>query len=217
MMRTTRIIIFAKAPLAGLAKTRLAPALGAEGAARLARQMLIHTAGNAIDAALGVVELCAAPSIADPAWPVHELPQGLQWSEQGEGDLGERMHRAAARALGNGLPVMLIGTDCPALGPGTLRNAAQALIDHDAVLIPSTDGGYVLLGLNRFEPALFSDMPWSTPAVATETLRRIGEAGWSVRILGAEHDIDEAADLEWLPEAWQKDMLPERIDACGVL
>lgn len=207
-MTATRIIIFAKAPVAGRAKTRLSPALGTEGAARLAQRMLVHTAANAVDAALGVVELCAAPSIADPAWPAHALPAGLQWSEQGEGDLGARMSRAAARALADGTPVLLIGTDCPALDPQILRHAAQALLDHDAVLIPSTDGGYVLLGLKRFDPALFSDMPWSTSAVAAETLRRIRDAGWSVCALATEHDIDEAADLEWLPEPWLKDLLP---------
>ncbi|MDD2875278.1 MAG: glycosyltransferase, partial [Azoarcus sp.] len=90
-MKPTRIIIFAKAPVAGYAKTRLIPALGAEGASRLARRMLAHTVGNALRANLGPVELCAAPSTVDPAWRELALPPELQWSEQGEGDLGARM------------------------------------------------------------------------------------------------------------------------------
>ena len=78
-MTTTRIVIFAKAPVAGLAKTRLIPALGAETAARLARRMLLHTLQEASAAAVGPVELCVTPHPSDPAW------QGLPPLESLEG------------------------------------------------------------------------------------------------------------------------------------
>jgi len=201
-MNPTRIIIFAKAPVAGYAKTRLIPALGAEGASRLARRMLAHTVGNALRANLGPVELCAAPSTVDPAWRELDLPPELQWSEQGEGDLGARMARAASRGLDAGLPVLLIGTDCPALDSDVLRAAASALNKHDAAITPTADGGYALLGLNRFHASLFDNMCWSVSTVADETLDRMARIGWHVARLAAQHDIDEPPDLQWLPAGW---------------
>lgn len=197
-----RILIFAKAPRAGQAKTRLIPALGEEGAAALARCMLDQTVAKALAAAVGPVELCAAPAPADSAWADTDLPASLTWSAQGEGDLGARMGRAARRAIRQGVPALLIGTDCPALDGALLQDAAAALADHDACLVPATDGGYVLLGLSRYCPALFEDMPWSTPAVLMETLARLARLGWSVKVFPPLHDIDEAADLGWLPREW---------------
>lgn len=204
-MNSTRIIIFAKAPVAGLAKTRLNPVLGAHGAARLAQRMLLHTVAHAMAAQTGTVELCVTPSPADPAWHSLPLPAALHWSAQGEGDLGARMARAARRTLDAGRPVLLIGTDCPALDAAVLRTAAQVLRDHDAVLGPSADGGYVLLGLKRFDAALFDDVPWSTSAVARTTLERMARAGWGVHQLPPAHDIDLPEDLQWLPADWSVD------------
>ncbi|MBR0568909.1 TIGR04282 family arsenosugar biosynthesis glycosyltransferase [Azoarcus sp. L1K30] len=202
-MNDTHIIIFAKAPVAGFAKTRLNPVLGAHGAARLAQRMLLHTVAHAMAAQTGTVELCVTPSPADPAWHALSLPAALRWSAQGEGDLGARMARAARRVLDAGQPVLLIGTDCPTLDATVLRAAAQALHAHDAVLGPSADGGYVLLGLKRFDAALFDDIPWSTSAVAGMTLARMARAGWRVHQSAPAHDIDLPEDLQWLPADWR--------------
>lgn len=199
-MRTTRIIIFAKAPLPGFAKTRLIPALGAARAAELARQMLFNTLHEALAAGIGPVELCVTPAIADVAWQGINLPPGIDITPQGEGDLGARLARAAQRALGHAAPVLLIGTDCVELSGTLLREAAQALRAHDAIIHPTADGGYALLGLRRFSPLLFSDMPWSTDAVADITLARIAQLGWPVRVGQTLHDVDEPADLKYLPE-----------------
>jgi rSAM/selenodomain-associated transferase 1 len=201
-VNSTRIVIFAKAPLAGYAKTRLIPALGVDGAARLARHMLLHAVRTACAAELGPVELCVAPDRVDPVWRALDLPAGLIWSEQGDGDLGARMARAATRALTAGSNVVLIGTDCPALGVVDLQNAAAALREHDATMVPVSDGGYVLLGLRRFHATLFDDMPWSTNVVAEQTLRRLGAIAWSVKVQTTLHDIDEPDDLQWLPPDW---------------
>jgi uncharacterized protein len=91
--------------------------------------------------------------------------------------------------------VILIGTDCPDLDRNHLRNAAAALDEYDVVIHPAIDGGYVLLGLARFDPSLFSNIPWSSEAVANETLGRIARLGWSLLVGVPLRDIDEPADL----------------------
>lgn len=203
--RPVRIVIFAKAPQPGFAKTRLIPVLGAQGAADLARWMLVQTVRKALAAGLGPVELCVTPSAADPVWQTLALPEAVQWSDQGEGDLGEKMARAAQRVLESGASVLLIGTDCPQLNVDHLRQAAGALGQADAALLPTFDGGYALLGLNRFHRSLFAAIGWSTAAVASETLDRFGQLGWAVHRQPMLHDIDEPADLQWLPGTWLGD------------
>ncbi|NMG44563.1 DUF2064 domain-containing protein [Aromatoleum toluvorans] len=198
-MTATRIVIIAKAPIPGFAKTRLIPALGAEGAARLARQMLHHTVNTALAAELGPVELCVTPGPDDPAWAHMSLPPRLAWSEQGDGDLGMRMARAAQRTLARGERVVLIGTDCPALGAVELQSASRALDTHDTFMQPTVDGGYALLALRAFHPLIFHGIHWSTDSVAFETLCRAGCLGWRVQSCPPVRDIDEAKDLRWLP------------------
>ena len=180
-MKPTRIIIFAKAPQPGFAKTRLIPALGAEMAAELARQMLFNTLHEALAAGIGIVELCVTPEINQAAWQGIRLPPGIEICNQGEGDLGARLARASERALKNAESILLIGTDCVEMSGSLLREAAQALQVHDTTIYCTVDGGYALLGLKRFDLALFSDMPWSTDAVAKTTIARIEQLGWSVR------------------------------------
>jgi rSAM/selenodomain-associated transferase 1 len=206
-LTTTRIVIFAKAPVAGLAKTRLIPALGAEGAARLARRMLLHALREASTAAVGPVELCVTPHPSDPVWQGLNPLQGVCWTEQVEGDLGVRMADAARRASTVGEPVLLIGTDCPQLDAMHMRRATELLHDNDAVLYPTFDGGYVLLGLRRFDPRPFEQIPWSTADVADRTIERVRELGWSLTVGGMLHDIDEPIDLQWLPDGWRSDDL----------
>lgn len=198
-----RIVIIAKAPRPGYAKTRLIPALGAQGAAALAQKMLRHAVSIALDAGVGPVELCAAPNRHDPAWAALALPTELAWSDQGEGDLGERMARAALRTVHRGESVLLIGTDCPHMDTAHLQRAAASLQSADACLTPTLDGGYALLGLNQFHDSLFSHMPWSTAAVATQTVRRAAAIPWSLHLLNTLRDVDEPADLLALPAGWR--------------
>jgi rSAM/selenodomain-associated transferase 1 len=192
----TRVVVFAKAPEPGVAKTRLIPALGAQGAATLARRMLAHTLEQALLANIGPVELCMSPHADDPAWQGIDIPSAVQRSAQGQGDLGERMERAVQRCTRvPGQSVMLIGTDCPALTPARLVQAARMLVQHDAVMVPATDGGYVLLGLKAPCPDIFAAMPWSTAQVAALTLHRLAQCGLRVWQDEALNDIDEPADL----------------------
>ena len=188
----TRIAVFAKQPLPGRVKTRLIPALGAEGAARLAAEMLDRTIAEALATGLAV-ELCGDPDAA--GW--YEGP--AEPSAQGEGDLGERLARAARRAIAGGDNVLLIGADCPSLDRHRLRADARSLETHHAVLHPAADGGYALLGLGRFDPSLFDAIPWSTAAVAAETVARIAALGWSLDLRETLRDVDEPADLDPIP------------------
>jgi len=202
-----RLLIFAKAPVAGAAKTRLIPVLGADGAAALAQRMLVHALVQAKAAQLGAVELCVSPAATDEVWgPWRARHTGL-WSDQGAGNLGERMACAVQRVLAAGRSVLLVGTDCPALDAAHLRRAAAALTQHDACLIPAYDGGYVLLGLRRFDATVFSEIAWSTPSVARVTLDRLRQLGWSVQVFAPVHDIDEPADLPYLPGDWVKTLV----------
>lgn len=206
-MTQVRILLLAKAPVPGRVKTRLIPALGAEGAARLAGRLLCHALAQALQADLGPVEVCASPAPEHPDWQpwLPALRQmgapgpRLAWSDQGEGDLGARMARSAQGYLDAGEPVMLMGTDCPALTPHRLRQAARALHGHKAALIPARDGGYVLLGLRAFHPSLFTAMPWGGSTVADLTLGRLRDLNWRVWVGEALADIDVPADLAVLP------------------
>ena len=202
MPAATRLVIFAKAPQAGLAKTRLIPALGATGAADLARQMLTHTLAQALAAGAQTVELCMSSAAGDPAWRGVALPGAVKLSAQGEGDLGERMNRAMNRALTQQVAVLLMGSDCPALSAGHMAEAAAQLKHHDAVLIPAADGGYVLIGLKAPCPSVFAPMAWSTSVVAAETLQRLAALGLRVWLGPTLHDIDDAADLVHLPDTF---------------
>ena len=195
----TRIVIFAKAPVPGRVKTRLIPALGAEAAAELAADMLRRTAAEALASGVGAVELCADPDPGDPAW-IRRIPIGLSVTAQGEGELGERLARAAQRLIEGGERVLLIGGDCPELDRDRLAAAAGALERHDAVIHPALDGGYALLGLRRFDRSLFDDIAWSTDRVAAETIERIKALGWALLVGETLRDVDEPEDLRALDD-----------------
>ena len=203
-MSGTRIIIFAKAPQPGMVKTRLIPALGAERAAGLARRMLETTLRDAVGAHVGPVELRVAPAISDPAWHGIRIPGGVEIRAQGEGDLGARLARATQSGLELDATVMLIGCDCPQLDSIALQQAAHALLRVDAVMHPTADGGYALLGLRRFHPWLFSDIPWSTSTVAHRTIQQLDSLQWSLHVAATLNDIDEPADLRHLPVGYLK-------------
>ncbi|GAB4563280.1 MAG: TIGR04282 family arsenosugar biosynthesis glycosyltransferase [Rhizobacter sp.] len=194
------VIVMAKAPVAGFAKTRLIPALGAEGAAALAASLLdaavLHATRH------GPVDLCCAPDTHHPAFQRLADTHGIVLSAQGEGDLGARMARAFERHLAQHGAALMIGTDAPSIDTTMLQRAAQALSDADAVFIPALDGGYALIGLRRPAPTLFTDMAWSTATVMARTRERVRAAGLRHTELPAVADIDEPADLRRLPPGW---------------
>ena len=198
----TRIVVLAKLPRPGLAKTRLIPALGAEGAARLAERLLREAVGAACAARAGAVELCLAPTIDDPLAEELAAHWGIELADQADGDLGARMADALLRGLASAQAVLLMGTDAPALDAAAIAAAAQALRAHDAALVPAADGGYALLGLKQPLPSLFTHMPWSTEQVAAITRQRLVAAELSLWTGPAVHDIDTPEDLCHVPARW---------------
>ena len=214
------VIVFAKAPVPGLVKTRLVPALGQAGAARLALRMLHETLAHAVQAGMGPIELCCAPDAAHPALIEAAARAGALLTEQGDGDLGQRMQRALARRLACNSRALLVGTDCPALDAAQLRQAARYLETRPAVFGPTFDGGYALVGLSaplmarkgascRAGPSpgnfadLFDGIDWSTPRVMSQTRERLARLQWDAAELPVLHDIDEPADLAHVPTTWQ--------------
>ena len=183
------IAILSRAPIPGQTKTRLIPALGAEGAAELHCRFLHATVRTALQAGLGPVTLWCTPDTSHPEFAACAALGPLTLCPQASGDLGQRM-----LATING-PTLIIGTDCPALTPAHLQQAAAALNQHDAVLIPAEDGGYVLIGLRQAEPAVFADMTWGSATVFEQTRQRLRDLGYSWRELPGLWDVDEAADL----------------------
>lgn len=196
------VIVFAKAPVPGLAKTRLARTIGFEAAAHLAGTMLTHTVASALDSGIGPVELCCAPDTTHEKFQMVAVGAAVSFSEQGGGDLGDRMARAFTRGLDQYRRVVLIGTDAPLLDACVLRQAADALVAHDVVIAPAVDGGYVLVGLSRHASEIFQDIEWSTSRVMAQTRARIASLGLSFQELPTMHDIDEPEDLVHLPAGW---------------
>ena len=197
----TCIILFAKFPAQGMAKTRLQPALGIEGAAQMARRLLLHSIEQAVATGF-TVELCVSPAPTDPCWQALNLLDSLQWSAQADGDLGLRMLTASQQALARFEHVILIGTDCPSLTTIRIRQAAQQLETQDSVMIPAFDGGYALFGFKQVAARLFSTIEWSTASVAKVTQQRLAELSWSVALLAPLPDIDEPEDLQYLTSGW---------------
>jgi len=199
------VIVMAKAPRPGYAKTRLIPTLGAQGAALLAHRLLQHALAQAAAAGLGDVDLCCAPDADDALFAPWSGPD-IRFSDQGAGDLGQRMSNAFARWLPQTGQALLMGTDCPGISANVLRLAANALAQTDAVFVPALDGGYALIGLRGCNAArfatLFNDMQWSHVSVMATTRQRLAGAGLAHHELPALPDIDEPADLQHLPAGW---------------
>ncbi|MGH6684188.1 MAG: TIGR04282 family arsenosugar biosynthesis glycosyltransferase [Pseudolabrys sp.] len=182
----------AKAPIPGLAKTRLIPSIGAHAAAALQERLTGHTVATALAAEIGPVTLWCTPDQNHPSFRELAARHKLTLKQQPTGDLGRRMLAAMADNVGAAL---VIGTDCPALTPEHLHAAAVALDSYDVVLIPAEDGGYVLIGARVAHPEVFSDIAWGASSVLTETLARVSALGLKAIELPALWDIDTEADL----------------------
>ena len=226
------VAILAKAPVAGLAKTRLIPVLGAAGAARAQRRFTLNTlqiasaamafasapasafsaataaaaaSASATASASGAttqrppplpLTLWCAPDTTHRFFRALRRVAGTVCINQPQGDIGARMLHAFEHHFAHhaDLPLLLVGTDCPMLAPGHLQQAAQALVQHDVVLIPAEDGGYVLIGMRVLLPQVFEGIAWSTPQVMAQTRDQLRRAGVSWFELPTLWDVDEPAD-----------------------
>ena len=192
-----RIILFAKAPIPGQAKTRLIPKLGPDGAAALHQSLLEHTLVKLHQAQLAEIELWCAPDDG------HGYFQGIRknlgittYSQQGR-DLGERMHHAFSSALNRGQYALILGSDCPTLSTDTLEHAFSCLDQksHQAAIAPAEDGGYVMLGLSENAASLFSEVKWGGDQVFSDTLKRLKNINFSTYISALHWDVDRPEDL----------------------
>jgi rSAM/selenodomain-associated transferase 1 len=178
-----RVVLFTRWPEAGKAKTRLIPALGAQGAADLHRRLTERTVATVRAAGLHLeIRSTGAEQAAFREWLGIETVV-----DQGEGDLGARLARAAEQ-----MPVLLLGADIPGLLPQHLGEAAAALAHHPAVIGPANDGGYWLLGLAAPQPAVFCDVEWGTDSVLATTLARLPAETPRLEMLS---DLDTPDDL----------------------
>jgi rSAM/selenodomain-associated transferase 1 len=193
------ILVFARAPVPGAAKTRLIPRLGAWRAARLQARLTARALRTALSARCGAVELHAAPRTTHDFFVYCGKRFKVTLKPQAGKDLGERMHHSVARALRRHKAVIVIGTDCPALTPRDLRRAVRLLRGGcEAVLAPAEDGGYALIGLTKVSPRLFSGIAWGTSAVYEQTAARLVSDGYRWRALRTVWDVDRPEDLERL-------------------
>lgn len=193
------LAVLARAPVPGFAKTRLIPRLGAEGAAALHALLVERTLRTAAQAGFAELALWCAPSGHHPFFRACAALGPFRLAAQPAGGLGARMHAAFAAALAPGAPVVLVGTDAPALSVPLLREAGAALrAGADAVVVPAEDGGYALLGLARLDRALFDGVPWGTGEVLEATRARLAHLGFTCRELAPVRDVDRPEDVDWL-------------------
>lgn len=192
----SQLLIFAKAPIPGRSKTRLAGKLGARGAARLQARLTRRTVSTALRARVAPLQLWCAPSSAHGFFAACRRDYPLTLHRQHGADLGRRMHHALTRALRGGGSAVLIGSDCPALTPAVLNNAFAVLRDGaDVVLVPALDGGYVLIGMRRSAARLFQAVRWGSERVLMQTRRRLRQLNLTCVELPALADVDTPTDL----------------------
>jgi rSAM/selenodomain-associated transferase 2/rSAM/selenodomain-associated transferase 1 len=214
-MHSERLLVFSRYPEAGKTKTRLASALGVEGAARLQREMTEHALSRTRALAAGRPVGLEIHYEGGGAGRMAEwLGPGLAYRPQAGGDLGARMDFAFAEAFRTGAAkVVLVGTDCPGITTTILRSAFDLLRLFDVVLGPAGDGGYYLIGLRQQASKLFHEVPWGTATVAARTLKAATELGLRAVTVDPLVDVDRPEDLPvWEREAGKTgELSPPRI------
>jgi rSAM/selenodomain-associated transferase 1 len=190
------LLVFARAPEVGQAKTRLIPALGPEGATALHAGLVERTLQTACGHGLPVQLWCHP----DPEHVffrdcASRFPVSLH--AQCSGELGSRMAHALASALATHELAVLVGTDCPTLGTDDLHQAFAGLRQGaDVALGPAVDGGYYLIGLRRPCDEIFSDIDWGSARVLSQTLARLRQLRLRHHLLARRPDLDRPADLD---------------------
>ncbi len=198
-------VVFAKAPVPGKVKTRLAKAMGDEKAAELYAAFVTDIVTALMDEPGFTVTVSASPDTSHPFFAELVNATGCGLSEQPGGDLGERQQAALKAALESGAQkAVLIGTDLPTVPMDSIQEAIAQLDHTPVVLCPSGDGGYWLVGVSRsalarwddFVKRLMVDIPWSTGTVLRDSLARAGDL--PVALGPCWYDVDDGADLDML-------------------
>jgi len=195
LMPEERLIILTKYPEPGRAKTRLIPALGAIGAANLHRALAHHTIAT-LHAFNPEVRYTGGNVALMRDWLSNLNLGDLNYVEQGNGDLGDRMAQGFVEAFRQGFTrIVMIGTDCPAIDADLIKKAFSELSSFDLVLGPASDGGYYLIGLQVMIPELFKSITWSTDSVLQNTLAIADRLSLTYSLLPTLSDIDRPDDL----------------------
>lgn len=207
------IIVMVKAPVPGTVKTRLVPPLSAEAAAGLAAALVQDAVRNACPIA---AVLTAYAPIDGKALLETLLPDGLHWTAQRGGNLGERMSAAMTDAAALGFsPLVVIGTDSPTLPQAFVAEAIQALQENAAGVVfgPTEDGGYYLVGTRQPQPGLFDGVAWSTNLALTQTAANAARLNLRPYLLPTWHDVDTGEDLARLRQELEDPAVRERVPA----
>jgi rSAM/selenodomain-associated transferase 1 len=194
----TPVCVFAKPPVPGRVKTRLAQVIGAAAAAELASAML-QDIWAIVCSCAGVIPVLAAAE--EGSWPV-DVSAAQTWRQSGS-DLGSRIESILRRALLDASSAIAIGADSPLLTAQHFDEALSKLETHDAVVGPSPDGGFYLLGLRHCPLGFFNDLPWSSPDTLQRTLERLQSHRMKVFELPPLGDIDTVDDLKLLRKELQ--------------
>ena len=198
-MHRSLILLFLKAPVRGRVKSRLSAALGEDAALELYRGFVLDIV-DTIDATGHPCTICHDPPDAQDAVAMW-LGTRRRYLPQTGDDLGSRMKNAFRMAFAEGASrAILIGSDIPDFPGEVLGEAFSALGKHDAVIGPTADGGYYLIGFRSgtFRPGVFHDMAWSTDQVYPVTRARLDRAGSRVHTLRLWRDVDTVEDLHAL-------------------
>lgn len=206
-MSNPAVIVMAKAPRSGEAKTRLTPPLTGEAAARLAARLFADTVTLALGTGASVVVAYApADGRASLEKALRAFSRGerfgsLRWLEQRGDGLGLRLSGVAETAGAQGFgPLLLVGADSPTLPPAFLASALEELAGEraDVALGPTKDGGYYAVGMREPAAGLFDSVEWSTPRAYEQTARNAERLGLRVLELPPWYDVDTPADLDRL-------------------
>ena len=207
-MAADALVIFAKWPLPGQVKTRLCPPLRPDQAAELARCFLLDTVERVSRLEDVQVWVAFTPAESEPRFRAL-LPASVRYLPQRGNDLGEREWHVFVDLFEQGAErVAIMGSDIPSVPLAYLRSAFALLESPgcDAVLGPSRDGGYYLIGAPAGQtglPALFEHIEWSTEKVMQQTLQQAGLHHLNVSLLPAWYDVDTVEDMRKLAEQLQ--------------
>jgi rSAM/selenodomain-associated transferase 1 len=207
-----RLIIFTRYPEAGRTKTRLIPALGAEGAAQLQRKMTELTLATARRAQkLRPFDIEVRYQGGTAALMMNWLGSDLSFRSQTQGHIGQRMGDAFQMSLEEKTTeqAIIIGCDIPGITPGIICQAFQGLEAADLVFGPATDGGYYLIGVSRYSfpqayPVLSKNIPWGTAAVLSKTLKVAQACHLSYTLVATLSDVDRPEDLKVWREFYRR-------------
>jgi glycosyltransferase A (GT-A) superfamily protein (DUF2064 family) len=193
------LLVMAKAPVPGEAKTRLAPAFGVEGAAELAVAALLDTmeAVRSADVAIRIVALSGDMALARDADEIDRALADVTVISQDGATFADRLVRAHRDAALFGLPVLQIGMDTPQVTGGLLTMAADTLMAEstDAVLGMATDGGWWALGVTDAAAAsVLGNIPMSRSDTGALTRAAIVARGCTVAELPVLTDVDTPED-----------------------